>query len=926
MKKLNRLLTAILSFILVFSCIPINVHAENNIVTYDNWKVDEVIWPDSPLGGSTVDFVFTYTRSVQDLIDSANTVNDSCWHAFKWLEDVYFFNEITRTSYYTDLNKLIKDCKGYTSVDTFNSRNKILAKLESIKDNLTEYDYDLEVFAETNTDETTLVKLINNGQGFTDGGSVEALKWLDDVDSYFKDKRGFAVGDINDIVSNAKSYTSVDTFNCRNKIIGYMVSLLNLPDCGTCTVYKNKAVVMVTPTVVSESTASITLTATASFFGKEYTDTHTYGEEPPIETKYTVESAEWNGSYDVAPTECKMTIKVECGSDISTMQQTTNDITLVQSESDDTKKVYEAKLLYETHTLTARMTYKKPNVHSGTLTATDFTWDLYKDGTIKQMWDKAITLVHHTCQDSNDVAEPISGPGIGTEIDSLGVHTIVWKCKYLTCEQKVTLVNTKPETPTKEYKVIDCKWEGGSFYEAPTKATFTLQNTKDSSDKIIKDTTNISASAISENHIQYEAILLYNDTYYSSFIEFDKPENNEATLTAEPFEWDIYVDGSYASPAFFKKAQSKVTYITSNLDGNSLAWPKSGVGITFQPDGPGEYEIVWTCTEGLEAIQKVTLLDSTPPEVPRPEPIIESPFDPEPSIDETTIEVNLVKGQKFTKYGWSLINGSDKQYLSISKKGVFTAKKNTSKSVLITNGTQTVSVNIVTPEYSKKETMNVGQNKVMSFSIDNTKYTVSWSSSNVDVATISNSGLITAVGKGTATITAHVNGKKYNCKLTVKEPTTAVNRTLHINVGSSKTFKVKGIKNWTASDNIVAVNKNKIKALNVGTTTLTAEKDGITYKTTVIVEDPSIKNEDVTISKKKYNLMIAEGHTLPITVANVDRIVTFSSNKPSVAYVNENGELVAKNAGKAKLTTKINGKTITINVTVTNSFEVIDFD
>ena len=44
--------------------------------------------------------------------------------------------------------------------------------------------------------------------------------------------------------------------------------------------------------------------------------------------------------------------------------------------------------------------------------------------------------------------------------------------------------------------------------------------------------------------------------------------------------------------------------------------------------------------------------------------------------------------------------------------------------------------------------------------------------------------------------------------------------------------------------------------------------------------------------------------------------VIFKSSKPDIAFMDENGQVVARRKGKAKFTAKINGKTITINVTV----------
>lgn len=52
----------------------------------------------------------------------------------------------------------------------------------------------------------------------------------------------------------------------------------------------------------------------------------------------------------------------------------------------------------------------------------------------------------------------------------------------------------------------------------------------------------------------------------------------------------------------------------------------------------------------------------------------------------------------------------------------------------------------------------------------NTSKKVTWSSSKKSVATVSSKGLVKAKSNGSATITAKVGSKKYNCKVTVKKP------------------------------------------------------------------------------------------------------------------------------------------------------------
>ncbi|SHJ46010.1 Ig-like domain (group 2) [Anaerocolumna jejuensis DSM 15929] len=67
----------------------------------------------------------------------------------------------------------------------------------------------------------------------------------------------------------------------------------------------------------------------------------------------------------------------------------------------------------------------------------------------------------------------------------------------------------------------------------------------------------------------------------------------------------------------------------------------------------------------------------------------------------------------------------------------------------------------------KKVTLEVGKTKILK--VTGTKVKAIWKSSNVKVATVSKTGLVTAKQAGKATITATVKTKKYICIVTVKD-------------------------------------------------------------------------------------------------------------------------------------------------------------
>ena len=321
---------------------------------------------------------------------------------------------------------------------------------------------------------------------------------------------------------------------------------------------------------------------------------------------------------------------------------------------------------------------------------------------------------------------------------------------------------------------------------------------------------------------------------------------------------------------------------------------------------------------------------------PDPEPG-HSPLDPKPEIKEDTTQLWLVKGQKFTiGTDWKVVDDKiSKKYVSISKKGQLKAKKaDGGAEVKIKNSVtgKELTIHISKPEIDKKLTLTiVSANTVSSNKINLTKdehLDVLYYSAAPDVAVVGQDGTVTAVAKGKAKITAYINGSAYNCTVTVKESVTPLERTIHLTKDSAKpVLKIQGVKkvDWkSASDDVAKVEKNKVKAGKAaGNTVLTASANGLEYKINVFVEDPAVSMSDAvgvsfeTKSATKYEVVIPKGKEVTLSCASMDQPVVFKSTKPDIAFVDENGNVKARSKGKGKFTAKINGKTITITVKVT---------
>ena len=195
-----------------------------------------------------------------------------------------------------------------------------------------------------------------------------------------------------------------------------------------------------------------------------------------------------------------------------------------------------------------------------------------------------------------------------------------------------------------------------------------------------------------------------------------------------------------------------------------------------------------------------------------------------------------------------------------------------------------------------------------------------WYSAAPDIAKVDMyTGEVTAVAKGSAKLTAYINGRAYNCTVKVTEPTPALERTLHVNVTKSKSINIKGLKKpvWKPdTDGIVEIKNNKITGKAAGTVQLKAEGNDPEYLVDVFVEDLAVAGATPEKGKNKYKIELNAGEKAQITYAGIYQDVIFKSAKPDTAFIDEDGVIFARTAGKTKFTTKINGTTITVNIVV----------
>lgn len=216
--------------------------------------------------------------------------------------------------------------------------------------------------------------------------------------------------------------------------------------------------------------------------------------------------------------------------------------------------------------------------------------------------------------------------------------------------------------------------------------------------------------------------------------------------------------------------------------------------------------------------------------------------------------------------------------------------------------------------------------------------TVTWSSSDAKVATVSKDGKVTAMAPGTAKITASVDGKTAVCTVNVTATLKGISLNkseLNLKKGQSEKLVVsydpadttdKKDVVWASSDtSVVSVAADgTVNALKGGTAEITAKVSDKTAVCKVTVKEIHL-NE---ISLSKAETMIAKGETETLKViynpedTTDDKTVIWSSSNPEIASVKD-GVVTAIKAGTTEITAKVGDKTAVCKVTVNIPLESI---
>ena len=407
------------------------------------------------------------------------------------------------------------------------------------------------------------------------------------------------------------------------------------------------------------------------------------------------------------------------------------------------------------------------------------------------------------------------------------------------------------------------------------------------------------------------------------------PDNSSLTLSAA----EVLVDQGETTTLTAKNARGSVSYTSSDTSVATVTASTS----SSKNRSTGLTALITAVSEGSTII---TARDSIGGKTAKCKVTVSS--DGTITLSETDLSLISGKVSYVTEDAPNTVTwtSSDPSVVSVTRhntqKGKLTAVKAGTAIITVTDSktgkTATCKVTVRTGTININTTsltLDVGKS---AFITESSANTVTWKSSNPEVATVSRynsaKGKVVAKAPGSATITVtDTTGASATCVVTVREDKTggeivlgATELSLVAGKSAYITENSTNVVTWTSSDPSIATvsrfssAKGKVTGVKAGTVTITAtDSTGATAKC----------NVTVTTGKFTLNptsLTVYEGKTATIT-EDTSKEVTWTSSNPNVAkvakYNSAQGKVTAVKAGTATITaTDSTGATATCIVTV----------
>lgn len=221
---------------------------------------------------------------------------------------------------------------------------------------------------------------------------------------------------------------------------------------------------------------------------------------------------------------------------------------------------------------------------------------------------------------------------------------------------------------------------------------------------------------------------------------------------------------------------------------------------------------------------------------------------------------------------------------------------------------------------------------------DDAKTTVTWSSSDTQVATIDQNGLAKCLKPGVTTITATThNGLSVTSKLTVFPLPSSIEISrgeLTLTEGESFTLSATVLPaeaqdrsvNWLSYNTDIATvdASGKVTAIKPGNAKIVAKSsNGLTAECLVTVKQRIIDVTEVRISQTSASMVVGDRLTLTATVLPdnaTDKNVTWTTDNSAVATVDQDGAVTARWVGNAVITATCGNKSASCSITVERGY------
>lgn len=304
---------------------------------------------------------------------------------------------------------------------------------------------------------------------------------------------------------------------------------------------------------------------------------------------------------------------------------------------------------------------------------------------------------------------------------------------------------------------------------------------------------------------------------------------------------------------------------------------------------------------------------------------------------------------------------SDESVATVSQTGLVTALKEGSSAItVITNdggfkATCDVTVNkkviaVTSVVLGNTElTLVEGEEEKLAVAVtpeNATDKSVVWESGNESVATVSQEGLVTAVGEGKATITVKTNdgGFSASCEVTVKKKVIAVTgvklsaASMTLRAGDKGTLTAtvepanatnKNVEWWTSDLDVVSVTSTSggsngyVEARGAGKATVTVKTEDGEFSASceITVEKKEVPVTGIDLEQSSLLLSVGNTYALKAHVQPsnaTDQDIKWGSSNGGVATVDQTGKVTAVAAGTADIIATLAGKFARCTVQVDN--------